>query len=112
MKEEILRKLPSVDELINTPKVKQLSAEYNREIVVDVVREELNDLRKKILDNATHLLDEDSRSLENISTTIISRLQKKTTPSLRRAVNATGIILHTVFWVKIPTQESGYMIKP
>ena len=48
-KQEYLRKLPKVDVLLGYEKVQKLCEEYGREVVVDAIREELDELRLLIL---------------------------------------------------------------
>lgn len=95
MKNKILRKLPSVDALINTEEGKQLIEKYNRKSVVNAARTVQNELRSEILKKKTASVEEDELSVENIMRRIQDHLKKKFSHSLRKAINATGIILHT-----------------
>ena len=95
MKKDLLRKLPSIDGLIHAEEAKQLVEEYNRDLVIDAARIVLEELRLKILKNETTPFEEKNLSLENIIRRIETLLQKKFSPSLRKAINAAGVILHT-----------------
>lgn len=68
---------------------------YGRENFVKATREVLEDLRKEILELPVPGMGEGDLIPENILKKIESLLEQKLTPSLRRAVNATGIIIHT-----------------
>lgn len=94
MKKDVLRKLPSVDELMLAGEMRELAAKYNRNIVVNAVRVVLSSLRKEIIETEI-VTDEKTLSIEAISELVVSRFQEQFTASLRKAVNATGIILHT-----------------
>ena len=106
LKKEILRKLPSVDELMNTGEVKQWVKKCNRDMVVNAARAALSELRAEIINNETSHLNEKDLSVAEVGRRVASCLQRKITPSLRRAVNATGIILHTGLGRAIVPQEA------
>ncbi len=94
MKEELLRNLPSVDELLNTTEGRLLAEEYGRDPLVGAARAVLSELRSGIAGGA-ELWQAEDISAESVIRRIVSHLQKKSAPSLRKAVNAAGIILHT-----------------
>jgi L-seryl-tRNA(Ser) seleniumtransferase len=94
LNKKTLRKLPSIDELINRKEIKQLIEKYNRDVVVNAARIVLDKLRNKIIKNNTIPKEEDI-SVKTINKQIKSYLKKRFAPSLQKAVNATGIILHT-----------------
>ena len=87
MKEEMLRQLPSIDELMNTAQAKQLCELHDREVVVNAARTVVDQIRSKIVKG--------EKPPEDIGTLIEAYLEKKFAPSLTNAVNAAGIILHT-----------------
>ncbi len=106
MNKKILRKIPSVDVLIHTDEVKQWIEKYNRETVVNAIRYVLNELRSEILNQKKFASDEKNLSVENITKRAQSLLQKKFSPSLKKAINATGIILHTGLGRSVLSQEA------
>ena len=81
------RKLPSVDELLRD--AADLIARFPREAVVEAVRESIEQARSAIADGAKA---PDISALLDMAESIV---QKRTNLSLHRAINATGIILHT-----------------
>jgi len=95
LKKAILRKFPSIDRLIQTEEASKLVDKYSRELVVDAARSVLEELRVEILNKETTAIDEKELSSENITKRIKAQLQIKFSPSLQKAVNATGVILHT-----------------
>ena len=106
MNKKILRKIPSVDVLIHTDEVKQWIEKYNRETVVNAIRYVLNELRSEILNQKKFASDEKNLSVENITKRAQSLLEKKFSPSLKKAINATGIILHTGLGRSVLSQEA------
>jgi L-seryl-tRNA(Ser) seleniumtransferase len=95
LKNDILRKLPSVDTLINTEGGKQLIKKHGHTSLVNATRSVLEELRSEILKKQAVFYEEDELSGESIMRRIQDHLKKKFSPSLQKAINATGIILHT-----------------
>ena len=86
MNHELLRNLPSIDALLHLPEVEPLAHEHGHELIVWRLRQCLDELRAAILAGATP---------EDVAGEIVARLERKLTPSMRRAVNAAGVVLHT-----------------
>jgi len=95
----LLRQIPSVDELLAQPRLAELSKRVDRNLVVDVARTVLDDLRARITSQiATSVLAEispvacDPAALEERITALVERILAH---SLLPVINATGVILHT-----------------
>ena len=96
---ERLRALAAVDEVLREPAVEELLARYPRALVVDAVRAVLDRLRAEILaageageGSAAQAADLTPAAL----TPWVARLlEAAVTPSLRRVINATGVVVHT-----------------
>ena len=91
---ELLRKLPSVDDVMRAPAVRSLTASYGHDSVVDAARVVLARLREEI---SSGLLDENALelALSGLSGAVENQLRRALTHSLRPVINATGVILHT-----------------
>ncbi|MEE3232849.1 MAG: L-seryl-tRNA(Sec) selenium transferase [Candidatus Latescibacterota bacterium] len=90
---ENFQKLPSVDSVLSCGDIKPLFERYRRELVVDVVRMVLKRWRKKISSSGT---DSDRYViLHSVCSDVRSFCLDWEKPSMRRIINATGIILHT-----------------
>jgi len=95
LKNELLRKLPSVSSLLDCETARGWLAEQPRPLVADCIRDALAELREQILADdagrcaAAHVTDE--FVLERVR----EHLDERTRPHIRQAVNATGVILHT-----------------
>ncbi len=94
-KRELLRKLPSVNDLLETDTVAAWLGEHPRPLVVDCLREAVEDARRQLLDNAPEPDDAADVTERGILESAAAHLATKTNPHLRKAINATGIILHT-----------------
>ncbi len=85
----ILRNLPKVDELINSTNIEKIDAP--QKIVLTAVRETIDNVRKGILEGNI----KEVPSNEEFALLVEAYIKKKTTPNLRRVINASGVILHT-----------------
>ncbi len=82
---EKLRRLPSVHELLE--RLPDAVAGYPRALVVAETRRALDEARRQILSG-----QEDESAIES---RVAGRLAALAAPTLRRVVNATGVVLHT-----------------
>lgn len=95
MKNELLKKLPSVDAILRSEQSQAKLDGYPRGMVVSCVRTAIDELRKKILNDQAGRCGAMHVTIDAITDDVAEKLRMKTRPSIRRAVNATGIILHT-----------------
>ena len=86
-----LQTLPSVEQLLQTPRAADLMARYGRPLTLDAFRSTLDEVRSRLK------LDPQVTAPENdlIVSQAESRLSAWTTPTLQPVINATGVILHT-----------------
>jgi L-seryl-tRNA(Ser) seleniumtransferase len=90
---ELLRQIPSVDELLAQPRLATLATRVERGLLVEITRAVLADLRARISGEATFAgVAVASNSLEELIAAQVERLLAR---SLRPVINATGVILHT-----------------
>jgi L-seryl-tRNA(Ser) seleniumtransferase len=87
---DALRQLPSLDELLRRPSLAELASRGGREFVVTEARNALNDLRDRL--SASEIADASPATIE---ATIAENVRRARAPSLRRVINATGVVLHT-----------------
>ena len=87
---ERLRTLPSVDQVLGHPTLAPALAEAPRDQVTAAVREAVDAARTRILAGEEAPADADAVARE-----ARGRLARLLKPSLRRVVNATGVIIHT-----------------
>jgi L-seryl-tRNA(Ser) seleniumtransferase len=91
LKKEILKSLPSVDQLAGTQILQQATETFDREIVIQAIRSTLKDIRAEILKTG----EKPDLSHDVLGQQVCQRLEKRYSSSLEGAINATGIILHT-----------------
>jgi L-seryl-tRNA(Ser) seleniumtransferase len=89
-----LRSLAAVDEVLREPAAQELLDTYPRQLVVDAVRAVLDRLRREILEGGS---DADAAAVTPaaILPWAARLLAAAVTPSLRRVINATGVVVHT-----------------
>jgi L-seryl-tRNA(Ser) seleniumtransferase len=95
LKKELLRKVPSVDVVLSRLESRHIIQEYGREEVLKAARSTLEELRSELLTEGSSSTSGAAVSEENLALRIERRLAKKNTPSLRKAINATGILIHS-----------------
>ncbi len=88
--QEELRKLPSVDKLIQAPHVAALIKDYGRALVVEGTRIVLEEFRTSIINSDVRTPDN-----ETIESAIELWLDNVMSNSLKPVINATGVIVHT-----------------
>ena len=95
-RQERLRSLAAVDEVLREPAVEELLARYPRALVVDAVRAVLDRLRAEILaGGGAETAGAEELTPAALVPWIARLLDAAVTPSLRRVVNATGVVVHT-----------------
>ena len=90
-RQEILRRIPKVDELMQREAVLALREELPTAAVRAAVRSELEALRQAILAGEARELPEEAALCE----AICRRAREDALPSLRPVINGTGVVLHT-----------------
>ena len=84
-----LRRLPSVDKLLQTGAVAELIAAYGRSLAVEAVRAALDQVREEIRAGAS--LPDNAE----LAARARSALEGIVEPTLTPVINATGVVLHT-----------------
>jgi L-seryl-tRNA(Ser) seleniumtransferase len=85
-----MRSIPSIEQLRQRPALLALETTYGRTAIVDALRAEAAALR------AQPSTDDDAgRVIGALEQRAIARLAGASRPSLRRVINATGVIIHT-----------------
>jgi len=94
-----LRSLAAVDEVLREPAAEELLTHYPRALVVDAVRTVIDRLRREILDGEVAGEGTAARAADLTPAALVPwvarLLETAVTPSLRRVINATGVVVHT-----------------
>lgn len=88
--QQALRSLPQVEELLRDARIKQLETVLPRNVVVEAARDAVDAVRRAILDGASASAD-----VDDIAQDAARRALKAARPSLRRVINAAGVVIHT-----------------
>ncbi len=111
VKESPLRQIPSVDKLISAEGAEVLIGDYGRNVVVEAARTVLKELRLKMKKTKGSPLHKRELAQEAILKKIKEHLREKMSPSLTKAINATGVILHTGLGRAVLPREAQSGIK-
>jgi L-seryl-tRNA(Ser) seleniumtransferase len=84
-----LRRLPSVDRLLQHPDIHAAGAAYSRPIVLDAIQQTMANTRMGMASGA------ECPPLDELAEMVAESAAQMAQPSLRRVINATGIIIHT-----------------
>lgn len=96
VRQQYLRSLPAVDELLRSAQIKPLLKAHSRILVVDSIRKVLGERRQAIIRSQ----DEQEAAAANLSpekwaAAVEEELASSFQASLRPVINATGVVLHT-----------------
>jgi L-seryl-tRNA(Ser) seleniumtransferase len=89
----LLRRIPSVDELVARPLLADWCRRAGRDLVVEATREALARLRAELAESVAPPAE--SASIETLERRIAGDVARCLAPSLRPVINATGVVLHT-----------------
>jgi L-seryl-tRNA(Ser) seleniumtransferase len=88
-----LRYIPAIDELLALPRVHDMFMQYNREYIVQNLRQAVDSVRQELR------LTGREASKESLTQDIMDRLdvfiEKSGKGSLQKVINGTGVVLHT-----------------
>jgi L-seryl-tRNA(Ser) seleniumtransferase len=87
-----LRKIPRIDDVLLLLKTEGCLERTSRDMVVDACRAVADEIRRDIMKGE---YDAEVPSAGQMAARVREKIEKVHRPSLRRVVNATGIILHT-----------------
>jgi len=88
----LLRNIPSVTELLESPPLKGLVNRVSHNVVADGVRSFLDDMRAEVQTKAAEF---NVPPIGELAERIARRIVQGEQPTLRPVINATGILLHT-----------------
>lgn len=95
MAKTLLRRIPSVDSLLQSEEGQALTNDFPRQRVVQELREVLASLRQDIIAKKFNEDSAQDMSAALILQEVRTRVHEKFRTSLQEALNATGVILHT-----------------
>ena len=90
-KQDLLRMIPKVDEMLQDRRLLFFMQKTPRQVVVDAVREITGQARAEILEGKRST----AVTREEVLAGVEAKIKEKEKKSLRRVINATGVVLHT-----------------
>ena len=92
---ELLRQLPSVDELLKESRTQEWLASHPRVLVLEALRTAIDRKRKEIIEGSSKGGAEAPVSPAAILDRAETIVRELSEPSLRPVINATGVVVHT-----------------
>lgn len=86
---ELVKRIPSVSEILNDSRIKDLPVDVGTDFITEIVRFKLEELRMSILSGSL------SFDKEKLVIDIANLIMKSTQSKVKSVINATGIVLHT-----------------
>lgn len=87
-----LRSIPAVNELVEQPALRELAARLGHAVVVEYARQYLDGVRDALRRSPAKTTPPDIAAL---TAGVAAAIAAGETPSLRRVINCTGVLLHT-----------------
>lgn len=94
-KQELLKSLPSVNDLLASARAAEWQNSHPRSLVAGCVRDAVDNLRKAILNDTGCRCGTAHVTTQYVLNQAEKLIADRTSPHLRSAINATGIIMHT-----------------
>ncbi|MBT3311703.1 MAG: L-seryl-tRNA(Sec) selenium transferase [Desulfobacteraceae bacterium] len=98
IQQNLLRKLPSVDYMLEIVKTDEFFIDIPKSVIVDSIRRTIENVRNQIINKSGDITEKEIsgileitkiiKSVKNIAFNILD-------PNLKRIVNATGVVVHT-----------------
>ncbi|HZF37514.1 MAG TPA: L-seryl-tRNA(Sec) selenium transferase, partial [Blastocatellia bacterium] len=97
MPENVLRHLPSIDQLLRRDGLRDLISTAGRDAVRDCLREVLAEIRREIVNanGAAAALPDSAKLAAEIESRLNARFDLRRQSRTQRVINATGVALHT-----------------
>jgi L-seryl-tRNA(Ser) seleniumtransferase len=92
-KNELFQIIPSVDRLLKSPVIREISPPYSHNLILKAINEVLEEFRDEIKNGKA--MDSSDLALERVSSAVVERLKLLDQPSLKPVINATGVVVHT-----------------
>lgn len=105
-KQNVLRRIPSVDKILECDDVKELLQEYSRGVVLKAVQKKLEKVRKQMLLVQEPLPHNEQIRVEITGEEIEKEIQSFSEPHLEKVINATGVVLHTNIGRSLLSEEA------
>jgi L-seryl-tRNA(Ser) seleniumtransferase len=96
-KEELLRSIPAVNDILAAKKSEKIKNNYSRSDLLEGIRHITDKLRTEILadDFSQADFDKDLLKVDNILDSVNNYLKRVYQPEMSAAINATGVVIHT-----------------
>jgi len=91
--QSLLARIPPVDQLLNHPGLQPLLQRYDRGFIRDFLVAEVDNFRRRLRENPREISRQEIG--QQVIEATVRAVEDFLRPSIRRVINATGILLHT-----------------
>ncbi|MGM0445301.1 MAG: L-seryl-tRNA(Sec) selenium transferase [Bacillota bacterium] len=97
MKNELFKKIPAVNDILENNRCEELIEKYNHELVLNSIRKVLDKKREKIAKTDIKKMKKGkiNLSIDQIIDEVKNNINEYLKPTLEKVINATGTIVHT-----------------
>jgi len=92
---DVLRLLPSVDQMLRKPEVQDMMERHARATVTEVIRRVLQETRQSIMEDEYNGEISAGAIEGRLVRALDERLKKESRGNLREVINGTGVVIHT-----------------
>jgi L-seryl-tRNA(Ser) seleniumtransferase len=92
---DVLRLLPSVDQMLRKPEVQDMMERHARATVTEVIRRVLQETRQSIMEDEYNGEISAGAIEGRLVRVLDERLKKESRGNLREVINGTGVVIHT-----------------
>jgi L-seryl-tRNA(Ser) seleniumtransferase len=104
---DALRTLPSVEQVVQSPSLQDLRSSASRQALVSAVRAALESIRRSLLQGVAGDIGSRPGDRSQWIETVRHEVVRLLAPSLRPAINATGVIIHTNLGRSLLAEEAS-----
>ena len=95
-RQQVLRKIPKVDEILSRPEMTKLLKVHPRAIILEAVRRGLASFREELLHrDEARPVDDTLFQFDHLHPLFLREIERQVRPRLRQVINATGVVIHT-----------------
>ncbi|MGQ9524946.1 MAG: L-seryl-tRNA(Sec) selenium transferase [Armatimonadota bacterium] len=98
----VLAAIPAVNEVLQEPEILALLERHPRRLVVEAARDVLQRVRMRVLEGRGKV-----PPTRELASQVASLVAAKVRPSIRRVINATGVVLHTGLGRAVMSQQAA-----
>ena len=95
-KNKLLSSIPAINDFLEAEQAKKIIDKYSRNRFLNTLKNELNQIRKKVLTEENDSeFDKENLKMNNILSKVSEKIEAEEAAGIKKVINAGGIIIHT-----------------